>query len=525
MPIALNAKAGVISDIEGLIQKAKQASRKSSTQTRRLLLIPLQNKFQKRVESNFRFWEAKYNKVALKAGPKLYRYGQTQIKKQIPNLPYLVKSVYDIPPAWDSTISAAIPLSTFPTQPLLSATTQHLDAAYNKSASLLSQQLGSQAAFQLRDPDILKSINTRANFMTSSVTNTTYTQLKHRLAVSYFVEGKHPTLPTKSPITGRLMTSVSQDIEQFFHGQVGRSKMVARTETAAIQSQAEYEYNGRVRITRHGWMYADAGARPEHRRNNGVVVNIGDRFPDGQLRVGEGPPELVINCRCSNYPVVSPGQTISPWGGEARGAAPVGGGAIRSTLTIAQWGRALAPPKKDLIRYYSRTGHEKINTALRVVGEGRLTPSAVKSSPELTKQIGMGKELDEILASAPKVKETAILYRGMSLSMNIRGNVKVYSNLVAGLKPGKVYSSSAFMSTSMDAYRAQKFTGLALESQKKIVFVIKKPKTGVDISKLAHHAAEKEVLFRPNTRFKVDSVKTITIEGRGEVLEVIVHEL
>ena len=178
--------------------------------------------------------------------------------------------------------------------------------------SLLS--VGAEAAFSLKNKDILEAIGKRANLLSGNWADSTFLKLKDQITKSFFVEGKNPILGGTG-VRGGKVRSVSGDILHFFDGNTKRARMVARTETACMQSDASFIFNIRSGIEKHGWMATiDNKTREEHRLNHGHIVKIGEFFPNGQRLVGEGSSAQVVNCRCTNYAVIE-GETIIPWDG------------------------------------------------------------------------------------------------------------------------------------------------------------------------------------------------------------------
>lgn len=86
-----------------------------------------------------------------------------------------------------------------------------------------------------------------------------------------------------------------------------RAKLIAKQETANSISAANYDSMKEGGVRRHKWMASTIGhePRPSHRKLNGQVRNIGERFANGLRypRDREGPAEEVVNCECWTVPL------------------------------------------------------------------------------------------------------------------------------------------------------------------------------------------------------------------------------
>lgn len=86
----------------------------------------------------------------------------------------------------------------------------------------------------------------------------------------------------------------------------GRAETIARTETNKIKTLMEFErIKDEPLIEKVEWLTArDEAVRPSHQRNDGVVREVGEEFPNGLKYPLDpnGPPEEVINCRCDLIP-------------------------------------------------------------------------------------------------------------------------------------------------------------------------------------------------------------------------------
>jgi hypothetical protein len=136
--------------------------------------------------------------------------------------------------------------------------------------------------------------------------------------------------------------------------------------------------------------------------------------------------------------------------------------------------KALSASDGNAVRDYTTDKFQAVNGALRK-GEA-MTPDVAKTV----------KGIDAYLAESPKYEGS--VYRKFTAD----------ESLIASLQPGATFSDKAFMSTSKDVPRFVPEGSVAL----KII-----GSNGVDISGLSPHgAAEKEVLFPRNSKFKVEKV-------------------
>ncbi len=107
---------------------------------------------------------------------------------------------------------------------------------------------------------------------------------------------------------------------------------------------------------------------------------------------------------------------------------------------------------------------------------------------------------------------TKTIIAGLAKLPNYRGKVTRGTTLpeseLAKLKPGKVWTPKGFTSTS---------TGKAFGGPHRLKI---QSRTGKEVSWISRHAHEKEVLFKPNTKFRV-----VYREKRGSVVEIGLKEI
>ena len=86
-----------------------------------------------------------------------------------------------------------------------------------------------------------------------------------------------------------------------------RADLIARQESANALSAANFEAMKDAGVKRHKWMSQNIAHEPreDHRRLNGQVRMLGERFANGLRypRDREGPPEETIHCHCWTVPL------------------------------------------------------------------------------------------------------------------------------------------------------------------------------------------------------------------------------
>lgn len=85
-----------------------------------------------------------------------------------------------------------------------------------------------------------------------------------------------------------------------------RTRTIARTETATMRNGGRADYMRQQGVEVVEWLAEqDERTRDSHAEQDGVQVRLGDTFPNGLSQPCEigGPPEEVINCRCTLLPI------------------------------------------------------------------------------------------------------------------------------------------------------------------------------------------------------------------------------
>lgn len=105
---------------------------------------------------------------------------------------------------------------------------------------------------------------------------------------------------------GLNLRDTIEGIRGTFDASVSRARTIARTETATAMSssrQAAYREQG---VEKHQWMTAgDEHVRDTHAALDGVIAEVDEEFTTGLRFPGDpdGPPEEIINCRCTTVPL------------------------------------------------------------------------------------------------------------------------------------------------------------------------------------------------------------------------------
>ena len=111
-------------------------------------------------------------------------------------------------------------------------------------------------------------------------------------------------------LTGEHPDKIAARIDGVFNQWEGRAKTIARTETARVMSATQQELYAEAAASGVGiknrWEATlDGATRHTHRKVDGEIRAIGEKFSNGCIRPGEGGIAAeVINCRCALVPVV-----------------------------------------------------------------------------------------------------------------------------------------------------------------------------------------------------------------------------
>jgi len=103
-----------------------------------------------------------------------------------------------------------------------------------------------------------------------------------------------------------MTVAIREGVKHTYNMATSRSKVIARTETTAAMNGGSDLYYKEAGVTKKEWVTAgDEAVRELHSQVSGEQVLIGNSFSNGLAYPGgDGPPEEVINCRCTVAPVI-----------------------------------------------------------------------------------------------------------------------------------------------------------------------------------------------------------------------------
>ena len=168
-----------------------------------------------------------------------------------------------------------------------------------------------------------------------------------------------------------------------------------------------------------------------------------------------------------------------------------------ATAIRAKWesrGKLSNPERKALCEYTEDEYYPDVNAALR---------------GSMGNRTNVLRRIARIFSGSRKLQPfVGTVYRGTS---------KLPAFVMEGLKKGSIYCEPAFMSTSRAEW-------LATEFAEEVLFHVQS-KTGVCMDEFTKYADEEEVLFRPGSRFLIDSVTKVKRKGRNPLLVVKMEEM
>lgn len=161
----------------------------------------------------------------------------------------------------------------------------------DRTADLLRQELAGLDEFNVRLPEAEALIRIKINKVVGI--NTTMRNDIVRFLVRQIREK-------------RTIKEIAKGLQKRFGANAMRSLRIARTETAQTVNSVRQLAHKKAGVERHQWVTAaDEAVRDTHAAQDGVVVNVGELFPNG-IRFPadpDGPAREVINCRCVALPV------------------------------------------------------------------------------------------------------------------------------------------------------------------------------------------------------------------------------
>jgi DNA-binding Lrp family transcriptional regulator len=178
---------------------------------------------------------------------------------------------------------------------VISATALNLEPVVEKMTGQIFQagsahafrHLGVEAIWSIDSPAYKQVLDKRLNLM-EGVKDSQARSILTTLRDQVYENGGHPLDRKTLDAIKVTLDDSSED----------RARLVARTETASIQSEAAkitYRENG---VKRWTWIWSRSGYE-RHQPLDGETVEVGEPFSDGQIQPGDEP-----NCMCSIAPTV-----------------------------------------------------------------------------------------------------------------------------------------------------------------------------------------------------------------------------
>ena len=155
----------------------------------------------------------------------------------------------------------------------------------------------------------------------------------------------------------------------------------------------------------------------------------------------------------------------------------------------------------DAYRAYSATGFQEVNAVLRGETLTDFQTQKFLTNYQITVKDTL-KTLQDDIAAAVGTPDDLILYRGLVSSRQEALLARIESQGMDALI-GQTYTESQFISTSL---RKQTAEGFMYENQSVLLEILTPKGTRV----LPMNVAEKELVFAPNTPFKIERVQRIT---------------
>ena len=143
-------------------------------------------------------------------------------------------------------------------------------------------------------PKFLEWIDSFGAEMVTNVNNTTKEKL--RTTLSEGIEAGE-SIPKLRDRVSQVMTEAK----------TSRAVKIARTETHNTVGAGGHETYKAANVQQHEWLTSiDGRERDSHASINGQIVGINQPFSNGLMYPGDasGPAEEVVNCRCTELPVL-----------------------------------------------------------------------------------------------------------------------------------------------------------------------------------------------------------------------------
>lgn len=152
------------------------------------------------------------------------------------------------------------------------------------------EELGGNFGFDLGGQGMLDALHRREEILAS--TNTTLRSATFRQLELGLKAGESPQ-------------QLAERVKTVFNLTGGKAMTIARTETAGMVNTTRHEVHKQEDLEQNEWLTArDEDVRDSHAEQDGVVVAVGEAFPNGLIYPCQldGPPDEVINCRCVAIP-------------------------------------------------------------------------------------------------------------------------------------------------------------------------------------------------------------------------------
>jgi SPP1 gp7 family putative phage head morphogenesis protein len=224
-------------------------------------------------------------------------------------------------------------------------------------------------------------------------------------------------------------------------GSPARALTIAVTESSRVMNSAAIDRYQEAGIETVQWMAVQGGgtsvACEKCAENAGEKRKIGQPFTTGVLQPPQHP-----HCRCNLRPVVPDYDDMFDEQGNLLPLKPNNNG-----VSDIMPSRPITSEMKEAIEEYAAGGYTRINGTLRGLTEEQMR--TVNWTDRLRARIPQEiKSLDEVIASAPRLKEELVTYRG------VQGEL---AETLSGLQAGDEYTDLAFMSTSKNPKVAEAF--------------------------------------------------------------------
>ena len=164
----------------------------------------------------------------------------------------------------------------------------HLDMV-EEFGELAAREISSAAVFDVGSPNVLEIVS-RVEDQIGSATFNLLGDLKPMLDGGL----------TEGESIGSLVNRIREKMEG--QGGVARAERIARTESGAAANSAKFEGYRQLGVEQTEWVAVlDQFTRDSHDHLHGTRANVGEPFGNGLMFPLDpgGPPEEIVNCRCT----------------------------------------------------------------------------------------------------------------------------------------------------------------------------------------------------------------------------------